>query len=205
MDAAALVDTKSPLASLKHNDALATDQVNILRLNRNGLVTDQVLQNLVVRAYGLRCDGSHEEGAYEADLQMAINEMEQTAGTPAEGTAEPVAGQQWRPMPVAASLPSSMWEKENASALATYVASGHQHHELVHEGFRRAGELCLLLPSRKHPPGSRADDDNSDREGNGSDGDAHEALTTLDIDDDLTENEEALPLEIPTGYIHMSW
>ena len=126
MDAAAVLALKSKLASLKHKGALTTEQFSLLKAKaKDGLVTEQVLQNLS-SLWNLRCDGSVEEEEYEEDLQMIFKEL-----APREkdsGAEEPTAIQRGRLAPAVVSRrPASKWEREQASQLLRSAASGHQH------------------------------------------------------------------------------
>ena len=53
----------------------------------------------------------------------------------------------------------------------------------------------------KHPPGSSDEENDSDEEGGESNSGANDELAALDVDDDLDEGEQPLPLEVPTGYV----
>ena len=53
----------------------------------------------------------------------------------------------------------------------------------------------------EHPSGSSDEEDDSDEEGSEGNSGANDELATLDVDDNLAEGEEPLPLEIPTGYV----
>ena len=56
-------------------------------------------------------------------------------------------------------------------------------------------------PANEHPTGSSDEENDSDKKRGESNSGANDELATLDVDDDLDEGEEPLPLEIPTGYV----
>ena len=65
------------------------------------------------------------------------------------------------------------------------------------------GDVLLASPApgdEEHPPGSSDEEDDSIEEGGESNSGAN-VVATLDVDDDLDEGEEPLPLELPTGYV----
>lgn len=57
----------------------------------------------------------------------------------------------------------------------------------------------------EHPPGSNDKDDDTDRDGGGSGSGGKDALAVMwcimNVNDDLAEDEDPLPLEIPTRHV----
>ena len=53
----------------------------------------------------------------------------------------------------------------------------------------------------QHPPGSSDEEDDSDKDGGESNSGATDELATLDVDDELDQGGEPLPLEIPSKYV----
>ena len=53
----------------------------------------------------------------------------------------------------------------------------------------------------EHPPGSSDEGNDSNENVSENTSGANDELATLDVDDDLDEGEEPLPLEILTGYV----